>query len=398
MYLEKREKLDNIISFTIVFQYSIIIIKNIFVSSFAYLEEINNTLNLILIVIMFIMYIRLIFKGFKYFRTTYVQFFVLLSIIIFWTASYLLNHNLFSYSNISRELRDFIVYSLPVLIFIPMLYQEDTLLNYFYVASYVMLISVLIAGLTYLSINSSSSIYTSYSMSFGRNAMIPALILYYKAIEQKNIRDFIFASIILFFIVIMGSRFPILCIMTLILIKILLQRRTYKKIIILYGIIILGAVIYYYLPIIASIMIAILARFNIRSRSLYFFSHGLASYTSGRDVIHNQLYEAINLSPIWGYGAGGGIVVLKNELSHGFIIDTFANLGYIFGTVFLVVAFFYILKAYRFSQNNSSKGLILIFTSSFLPIINIQLSLWSAETFWFVIALSMFILKKRYES
>lgn len=393
-YKKKTRNLNDSLSFIIVFQFTIMVIKNMLVSSNTMLESINGILNPLIIALIFLMYVAFILKNFRQIKVFYKQIFLIIAIVLFWLLSYVNNPMLFMYSYLNNDLRDFIVYSLPVLIFIPMLKDTNTLLRYFNKASYFMFIGACIAGTLSILGDNSSNVYTAYNMSFGRNAMIPCLFLFSKSLTEKNKVDFLLATFLLSLIVLLGSRFPILCVATLLIIKILLLPRNKKKLVYLYWFIAISLILYLNVSSIASFLISILDKLGIQSRTLKLLSMGMGSYTSGRTEIHQQLYAAINKSPIWGYGAGGGNIILNNGLSHGFLIDTFANIGYVFGSLFLLLSGIYIYRAYRLSQRNSGGELIIVLICSFVPISTIQLGLWSAEMFWFTIALSMCLTRR----
>lgn len=395
MYFIKNKNLTGKISFLIVLQYSILIIKNLLVSSNLYLQSINNYINILIIIFLFLLFINLILKNIKNINFLYVQNFIIIGIIIFWLLSFFNNKILFSYSYVNAALRDFIAYSLPLLLFVPMLNKTDRLLEYFYKASYFMLMGVLFAVLFFL-YNNFNNIDTAYSMSFGRNAMFPAILLYSKSLTQGNKRDFILASLIVGTIIIYGSRFPLLCISFYLFIKILLSLNFYKKLVIFFVSTPLLIITYLNITSLAKFALNVLGKFDIQSRTLYLLSSGMGGYSSGRGVIHQQLYTAINKSPIWGYGAGGGTIILDNGLSHGLVIDIFANFGYLIGGLILIISLSSIFYAFNKTYYNSDKELLIIIISNFLPISTIQLGLWTADKFWFAIALSLSILKFNY--
>jgi len=393
MNLSENTSLSKKISFIVVLQYSIMAIKNMIVSSSVALISINGLINGFIILLLALMYLKLVLGNISKIRILYKQVFIFSAIAIFWLLSYLNNPSLFSYSYLNGEVINFIAYSLPILVFVPMIEETETMLKYFYKASYFMFIAAVIAVLLSFLGNSETNIYTSYSMAYGRNAMLPSILLYSKALSQNNKIDFFLATSLAGLIILLGSRFPILCIMFFLFIKIIFLPITYKKILYIFGCISVAMLTFFNISSLAKMAYYYLNKVGIQSRTLLLLSLGIATYSSGRNEIHQNLYELINQSPIWGYGAGAGTILLGNGLSHGLIIDTFANLGYVIGGVFLIVVLMLILKAYKKAKSKFGKELLIIIVSNFLPISTIQLGLWSANMFWFSIALSLSIIK-----
>jgi hypothetical protein len=393
MNLSEKKSFTEKISFLVVLQYSIMTIKNMLASSSMTIQSINSSINLLIIIFLALMYLKLILGNISKINILYKQIFLLLFIAIFWLISYVNNPSLFSYSYLNGEVRGFIAYSLPILLFVPMVTETKTMLKYFYKASYFMCIAAVLAAILSFFDNSSTNIYTSYSMGYGRNAMLPSILLYSKAINQNNKKDFFLATSLVGLIILLGSRFPVLCIMFFLLVKIIFLPRTYKKIMYIFGCVTVAAVTYFNIPLLAKLAIDVLSKVGIQSRTLLLLSLGMGSYSSGRNEIHQQLYEAINQSPIWGYGAGAGTILLDNGLSHGLIIDIFANLGYVLGGLVLLGTLIIIFNAYNKTSDKSGQELLIIIVSNFIPIITIQLGLWSANMFWFSIALSFAVLK-----
>lgn len=385
--------LDIRLSQVISIHYTVMIIKNMVVSSSQLFLPLNSSINTLIMIVLCLLYGIIFLKEFRELRFLYVQIGLLLAIVVFWIISFLNDPSIFDYYYVNLQIKDFVAFSLPMLIFVPMLEETDTLLENFYKASYLMFIGAFIASVLMFINYTSASIYSSYNMSFGRNAMIPCIFLFSKYFTEKKTSDFILASSLLILILIFGSRFPLLCISFYIIMK-LLRVPTYKKVISLIGLLAIGIPMILYFQSISYKIMTLLERFGIRSRTLLLFSHGQASYSSGRTLIHKELHDAIKQSPIWGYGAGAGNIILNDGLPHGFVIDTFANFGYIFGGIFLLLSGLYIFYAYKLTKRRSGSELLLILAANYLPISTIQLALWRADTFWFSIALSISLVKQ----
>ena len=379
-------------SITAVFAFSTCLLKkkNIIISGSSYLYDNNGKLNLIVIAITIVLYVWSLFLVERKIRVNPYQILLLFSIFLFWGISFMLNGNIFRYSFVKEEFVFFITYSLPALVFLPMLGDCEELLRCFQKYKWITFFSTVITVFLMVKngrITTSGTRYEMYSMSFGRAALLPCLLFFEEWSDNKNILSLACGMINALFIFLFGSRFPLLCIAFFVIWKFFQTGLSTLKVFltILSGLLLI--LLLMNLEAILEFVNTLLLGFGIRSRALALLSSAQFGYDDGRIIIFTQLIMGINQSPIYGYGAGGGNIILNNGLSHNFYLDLFANLGYLFGGIILIASLVAIARLYRRNRHSINIGFITICLSIFIPTSFIQTSFWRANYYWYLIAL-----------
>lgn len=280
------------------------------------------------------------------------------------------------------------LYSLlpPLLIFVPLLYNPEILLNYLYKASYIMGI---LAFITFLFVTLGYETVHRYSMSYGAAVMMPSIFLFSKAFKDNLIKDYILASTCTAVILAIGSRWPLLCIGAFVIYGILSKTFTNKRqtVFLFIPIMVFLFLSYrYYTDILEGVAI-LLDGLGISSRSIRLFISGKATYDSGRSYIYERLLLKLKESPLLGYGAFGGIIALDGGTPHHFILDIWANFGYIFGSIILVLSIYKTVQHLRLSKGTAHSELILIYSCMIWPKSTVGGRFWSTEAYWMLIAL-----------
>lgn len=371
--------------------------KNIIITGSPALYSINSKLNFTVATLSFLIYFWAIIVKESSLRFSRMQIAVILLIFSFWGISFLYNSNLFSYSYVREELIEFLIYSFPAIIILPLLGNCNILLDFFYKSRWYLFVLICLSVLMIIingQIQGVGSRFEVYSMSFGKSLMFYNIIFFSKWFKDHDLRDLIASIIITFFILIFASRFPLLCIGFYLGWKFFESRKSKNNLLLFLLCLIVCIFLIIFHNQIVNFLYNIVLGFGINSRSLALLLDGNFRYDSGRTEIHRNLIEEINKSPIIGYGAGGGNIALNNGLSHSFVLDVFANLGYLFGGVFLLLSVLVLLKVYRQGSSKNDREFIIICISLFIPISYIQTSMWRASFFWIIVALSIG-LKKR---
>jgi hypothetical protein len=379
-YIKYKE--DGIIRFTIVFQIALLACKNMTVTTLQAVFNLNDYFNVIIAIIMAILYIRcfLITK----FRIKITSFLIILSASIFFAFTYLCNNNLFNYYYVISGLKIFIVYCIPLIILVPLIQDTDKLLKDFYFASYIM---CTIAFICFLLILAGAETVGGYSMSYGQAAMIPSIFLFSKAFKENSVKDFILAFLCTIAVFILASRWPLICIGTFIVYGIIRKTYSSKKRLLFYTTVIIPIIFLLYNNYM-EIMIGlnlILNKIGLSSRTINLLLSGNIGYDSGREQIHLELISRLMESPILGYGAFGGNVIVG--LAHNFILDTWANFGFIFGSVILLYSIYMTINRFWLNRASSYGELIAIYACMFWPKITIGESFWSSDKYWMLISL-----------
>lgn len=363
--------------------------KNILIVGSSILNALNSRLNLLVLLISVVLYGYALFRDRFRLYVVPKQYTVIAFILLFWIVTYVFNSAAFSMSYVREEIVFFLKYSFPALIILPYAESCTSILEGFYKKRWLLLaccvftvVSILLTG----QIQGVGSRYAVYSLSFGRALIMPCLLFLSAWFRSYKVYDllisiFIFGSIFLF-----GSRFPILCIGFYIVWKICGLVKLKKSVI---GMALLSiAIIFCYLLLdnIIYTLNIFLQGLGINSRALSLLLNGNFSYDSNRFEMYEAIIQLVNKSPICGYGAFGGNYILNNGLSHSFVFDVFANLGYVFGGIFLVICGIAIINLFLHEKNEDNREFFLICLAQFLPICIIQLSLWRATHFWYLIA------------
>ena len=369
---------------------SLLLIKTILIAGSQYLYSINDTLNIIVAIYSILAYSIALFR-IKKIVFSKAQIIILLGIAVLWLITYLVNPVVYTFSYAQEEMKFFFVYALPALVFLPMISSCETIWIELKKRRWLFLIITLLTVFLMLrtgNIQGSSSRVAEYSMSFGRALILPTLLFLSMWYKERKIVDLIGAIIVSIFIFLFGSRFPLLCILFFILWKSLFGKITKRKIIIFLMLCILFAVLIIYRYKLVLLLSSFLNVLGINSRSLVLIASGSFGYDDGRIEIYRSMIELINKSPIIGYGAFGGNYITNNGLSHSFVFDTFANLGYVVGGLIMIASLVRFYKMYKKRKGFYSREFIIICLCQFLPTAIIQTSLWRATNYWYLVALS----------
>lgn len=394
--LKKRcENFDLVDAF--VFTTTLLLCKNILITGCYYLFVRNDFLNLIICVISSLVYLFSILKKKSNFQFYPNQIVLLCLIVVFWCISYVINGDMFAYSYVRKDLIAFALYCLPALLIIPMVDDIKKMVELFWMYRWVMFVAVLVSTFFMCingRINGSTSESMAYSMSFGRALIFPTILFFSKWFTSNHICDFVCGIICCMVIFFFGSRFPILCVSFFILWKSFVKIK--KNAFCLAFIAFFAAFVYLYWENIMHFINDRLIDFGVNSRAVMLLQHNSFSTDDGRLVIAKQLVSKINESPFLGYGAGGGSIALGNGLAHNFILDTFANFGYIFGTAIILGSFYIFFRKFSNQYDFYKKEFFVLCLSQFLPICLIQLTFWSATYYWYLVAFALSVpLKKK---
>lgn len=376
------EKQDKIVRFTIIFQITLLACKNMFMTTLQAVFGLNVYLNTIIAIIMVILY-AYCFLTIR-FRIKTTSFFIILSAFVFFAFTYLFNNNLFNHHYVISALQIFVVYCIPSILLVPLIQDTDKLLKEFYFASYFMCIAALTCFLLVLA---GVETVRSYSMSYGQAAMIPSIFLFSKAFKEGKVKDYILASLCTMSIVILASRWPLLCIGAFIIYGLVRKLHSNKKVLFFYITIIILTifVLYSYYSDIMTRLDSILVKIGLNSRTIKFLMSDKIAYDSGRSQIHLELISKLKESPLLGYGAFGGNVLVG--LAHSFILDTWANFGFIFGSMILLYSIYMTIKRFWLNRASSYSELIAIYACMLWPKITIGESFWASEKYWMLISL-----------
>lgn len=195
-------------------------------------------------------------------------------------------------------------------------------------------------------------------------SILPLMLMsLYMLFKGKNkIRSIIYFVFSLILVVIVGSRGPLLCLLSFItLILIINVKKTIKYFIP----IILGFVIVIVnFQTILNISIKILEENNLSSRTLYKLKEHTIMTDTGRNKIQNVVKEQINSNWLVGSGIGGERIKVNEKIynmqkdmnscyPHNIILEVYSNYGIIIGTFIILIIS---IRIIYFNKNRSMEG------------------------------------------
>ncbi|NLI35984.1 MAG: O-antigen ligase family protein [Bacteroidales bacterium] len=169
---------------------------------------------------------------------------------------------------------------------------------------------------------------STYSMSFGYDLLIAAVVFY----KDKRIISKLFLFLIIFMTLSIGSRGPLLAIISIFIISLLF---TMKKIyIIAFLLLCIGLNIY--LTQILLFLNDLTASFGIESRTLYLLTNDLV-HDSDRSNIYESAWKIINNNPLFGAGLFADRYFFK-AMCHNIILELLVDFGFLGGGA-VIIAF-----------------------------------------------------------
>lgn len=171
-----------------------------------------------------------------------------------------------------------------------------------------------------------------YNMAFGYMLLLPTLYFIYQARFNKW---FLLLSVILLILIILyASRGPILFTALFLFLLFLGKRGGTKKVKILFGLMVLGAIVYASYD---SILPKLVDTLGIHSRTLEKMLSGEEALTSlsGRDYIWMETKEHIMEKPLFGWGTAGELSYMVSY-PHHFILEVVLHYGIIAGSVIVI--------------------------------------------------------------
>ena len=200
----------------------------------------------------------------------------------------------------------------------------------------------------------------SYSMSYGYSVLFINSIYLFKYKMFRNKSSLIIFILTTVFILVSGSRGPIVYIaMAVVVVYLTSNLNSQKMLLSAVAIAIILLVAFNYKAILEWSN-SFLRQFGIYSRTLSMLQLSNITSDSGREAIHESLITQINTSPIWGLGAFGGAYYVY--LSHSLFLDIFACFGYVGGSAILILIVYKIYIVLRQNWDAPTAEFVLMLT------------------------------------
>lgn len=209
-------------------------------------------------------------------------------------------------------------------------------------------------------------------------ALMPSVIIsMYSFLRWKSKTSAVICIIGLVSIILIGSRGPLLCIATFLLIYIFQNLKKYKYLILItcVGLIFL----LFYIDQISSSFLLFLNEYGSDSRTISKLLDGTFLSTTGRDNISRVVFDTIKSFPIFGVGIGGERVII-NSLIYGFtknmgscyphnlFFEVIVQFGIPLSLIFIL---YFIVRSYNLIKNESEEKetILIIFSISIIHLL-----------------------------
>lgn len=253
---------------------------------------------------------------------------------------------------------------LPAFIYTRSIKNFDEFFKLMKISSYIILVISVIIGFFVLT----GRVYIGYySMTLSYYVLIPAIIFIDELMTKFSHKGLLFVILSLLIIIGLGSRGPILCIITFTILKFVKQnkKKTYVNFFMKFCVIVTGILSFLFFKEIMMLLYNFLMKFGINSRTLFLFLHD-GVYLSNRDVIFMNVIDDIIQNPLLGIGVSGDRRVLDGAYVHNFFIEIIANFGIILGSFIIVALIIFIVKSLLTRDNRTYRLVIIWFSLGFI--------------------------------
>lgn len=225
----------------------------------------------------------------------------------------------------------------------------------------------------------------SYSMSYGNAVLLYTMISIFKFHDTHRLWTLVGGLVSIMYILIVGSRGPFVSIGVAVFYLFVVKAKLRKERIIAFILIVSGVLCVFYIDTILQVLIAGLNKLGLSSRTLTYANNRHLTYDSGRQVYFDIVYDALREHPILGLGAFGGEALVG--LTHSLYVDIFANFGYLFGSVFIILVLYEsIHNAFLYRNTDKELIIMLLFITCF-PRGFFNDSYWTARELWMLLGI-----------
>ena len=205
-----------------------------------------------------------------------------------------------------------------------------------------------------------------YDMTSGYLLLLPLLVFTLSFIERQKIKDFIVSVFSVLFILLYGSRGPLLCWIFLIIISLLCLNsiKPMRR----FALVFIGCIVTLSLVVGYEYFLYILKDvsefFDVNSRSISLLLNGeVVGHSSGRSVLLGYFIEKIKLSPVIGYGAFGAWPS-PGEYPHNIFVELIVSFGIPLGVTLILGILFIVIRGVLVSDMYTQKLIILFLSMS----------------------------------
>lgn len=204
--------------------------------------------------------------------------------------------------------------------------------------------------------------FSSYSMPSSYALLLPILLFFQVFFQKQSKIDFLFALAGCLMILLFGARGPLLCIAFYILVQLLfLSKRRWLRLGLIAGGGIFFLIFLFERMWLVNLMLSLMRRFNIYSRTLHLLVLGKGIYSSGRDELFSYYWDLIMKKPITGWGLLGGWLG-PGSGPHNMLLELLLAFGLLLGSVLCVGMMVLLCKMFLLSPG-SLREIIVVFAA-----------------------------------
>ncbi len=257
---------------------------------------------------------------------------------------------------------------LPSLIYCDSIYDLKILKKIMIKASHIIAFFGLVLGILIFIGKASIG---SYSMSLSYYILVPSIIYLDGIIDKFTFSKALLILMLLIIILALGSRGPVLCLITFFILKLLKKEKALKRSTILVYCLIIVLLIFFIINFknILNLLYNTLLYFGISSRTIQLFLKN-GTYLSGRDIIYKNIINAIKESPIFVLGLAGDRVI-NGSYAHNLFIEIIADFGIVLGLIISFILLF-IVSISIMKKSMGNYNIIIIWFS--LGFVNLMVS------------------------
>lgn len=355
--IEKTFREDKKIIFTIIFQFCMLITNYTAKELFGIDDPaIRSMISFLFMMIVGLLFIKNFFVVFKRIKILFINTYIFFAII------FLLNALLFDKNQkyILYVSFWFFIICLPTALYYISIKDKGLFLSMFIKSGYYQIL----LGLIYFA--SSTLRGHGYDMVFSYLILVPIILLIYKIIFLKfKVIDIILVVLGVISILAVGARGPLLPIAIFLIVSVGIYFYENKK---------KGKTWVFFFITLAAVMLFIInyqalllalknlfTKYGIQSRSLWIFINNPDDFSSGRSEIYSIIIQYIYKKPFIGYGLAGDRVLLNGGYPHNIFLEILTQFGIIFGSLIIILLFFYLINGIFLNKNKDERNITIIF-------------------------------------
>jgi len=301
-----------------------------FLSKLIGISSYDNPVITIIIVACIVLSIKYLFRIVKLTDVLFVS----LCVVYYYACYILYPHNRVNLENISEE---FLLLALP-LYFVGLVMdiaRHKTMLISLAKLSVIIdfIIMFLMGGINEYGLSGNEADGMGFSY-----ALLPfSLLLLWNYMDNGNKWDFAYAIFSVIMILAFGTRGPIFCILSFVILYLLFFKEYKNPIRIRSVIVVVGFLFYYFLATFMSLLNLLLISIGMSTRVTASFLEENLLDSNGRDDIAEIVMDGINRAPFWGNGIAGDRFLRGEGYSHRIDLEMMATFGKIPGICIIAI-------------------------------------------------------------